>query len=104
MSRLRLIRKSRKQRSGPGALLGLSPGPVIKRQLSPPHPYGKYSRGEAMPARFSELVISLAVMVAMLFAMLIIPAIERSHEKARKDSWRIIDREFLEGMGEESNG
>lgn len=57
-----------------------------------------------MPARFSELVISLVVMIAMLFAMVIIPAIERSHEKAMKDSWRIIDREFLEGRGDESNG
>lgn len=57
-----------------------------------------------MPARFSELVISMVVMIAMLFAMVIIPAIERSHEKAMKDSWRIIDREFLEGRGDESNG
>lgn len=49
-----------------------------------------------MPARSAELAMLIASTVAIAAAMLVIPRLERREERARKDDWAIIDREFID--------
>ncbi len=49
-----------------------------------------------MQARFSEIVIYSAIIIALAAATLVLPFIEKMEARARKSRWMIIDREFID--------
>ena len=57
-----------------------------------------------MTARFSEIVIAAGGSIAMIFALFVIPAIERSATRKRQNQWVILDHEFIDLMEEDCNG
>ena len=56
----------------------------------------KHSKGMDMETRFSELLMMAGSAMALIFALFILPAIERRIVKAQKAKWVILDREFIE--------
>ena len=56
-----------------------------------------------MPARFSEIIILAAAVIALFAAVFILPRIEKKETEARHSRWMIIDREFID-FQEDCNG
>ena len=56
-----------------------------------------------MPARFSEIIILAAAVIALSAAMFILPRVDKKEADAKHSRWMIIDREFID-FQEDCNG